>query len=161
MDDARLGHVRFARQNGVPLVETAPATGEARPGALVMRWGEGNWSGSQDQRLRSLRAGICLVEDGDARFLIYGYFSSATPSAMARGFQAYGCGYAMLTDMNALEHTYMALYRHDDGGTLSTSHLITGMNVLDEALDGRALPRFVAFADNRDFFYLLRRPEEP
>jgi len=26
---------------------------------------------------------------------------------MARVFQAYQCGYAMLLDMNALEHTYL------------------------------------------------------
>ena len=155
-DDERLGRVRHARQNGVAILETDPATGETRPGALVTRWGQGNWSGSQDQRLRSLRAGLCLREEGDERFLIYGYFSSATPSAMARGFQAYGCGYAMLLDMNALEHTYMALHRRDGEG-LATSHLITGMNVLDQSLDGHTLPRFVAFADNRDFFYLLRR----
>lgn len=158
-DDTRLGHVRHARQNGVPVLETEPATGETRPGALVTRWGEGNWSGSQDQRLRSLRAGLCLQEDGDARFLIYGYFSSATPSAMARGFQAYGCRYAMMLDMNALEHTYLAVYHRDDEA-LTASHLITGMNVLDESLDGRGLPRFVAFADNRDFFYLLRRDDD-
>ena len=29
---------------------------------------------------------------------------------MARVFQAYGCRYAMLLDMNALEHTYLATY---------------------------------------------------
>ena len=30
---------------------------------------------------------------------------------MARIFQAYRCDYAMLLDMNALEHTYLAMYR--------------------------------------------------
>ena len=85
--------------------------------------------------------------------MIYGYFSGATPSAMAQVFLAYGCRYAMLLDMNALEHTYMALYRRQ-GDRFSTQHLIAGMSVLDEMVGGQQLPRFVAFADNRDFFYL-------
>ena len=87
------------------------ATGEApRPAALVANWGPGNWSGSAAGELRALRAGACLQESGGRRFLIYGWFSTATPSAMARVFQAYGCRYAMLLDMNALEHTYLAVY---------------------------------------------------
>ena len=110
-DDALLEQVRFARQNGVPIVETDPATGAPRPGALVAQWGLGNWSGSQDKKFRTLRAGACLQQAPGTRYLIYGYFSSATPSAMARVFQAYDCRYAMLLDMNALEHTYLALYR--------------------------------------------------
>lgn len=156
-DDALLERIEFARQNGVPIVETDPATGKKVPGALVAKWAAGNWSGSQDKRLRSLRAGICLQESAAGRFLVYGYFSSATPSAMARVFAAYGCSYAMTTDMNALEHTYLALYRVEDS-KLAIDHLITGMNVLDQVVDGKTLPRFLAFADNRDFFYLARRP---
>jgi hypothetical protein len=31
------------------------------------------------------------------------------------------------------------------------------MSVLDKTVDGQLLPRFLGFADNRDFFYLLRR----
>ncbi len=75
---------------------------------------------------------------------------------MARVFAAYGCSYAMSTDMNALEHTYLALYRVEDKG-LQIDHLIQGMDVLDEVVDGQTLPRFLGFADNRDFFYLVRR----
>ncbi len=156
-DDALLERIRFARQNGLPIVEPDPETGEPVPGRKVSRWGEGNWSGSEDKKFRTLRAGACLLEQGDARFLVYGYFSSATPSAMARVFQAYGCRYAMLLDMNALEHTYLALYHVDDGG-LRVQHLIDGMNVLDKSVGGVVLPRFLGFADNRDFFFLLRRP---
>ncbi len=155
-DDALLERIEFARQNGVPIVEQDPASGTPLPGELVTKWAAGNWSGSQDKRLRSLRAGVCLQESEAGRFLIYGYFSSATPSAMARVFSAYGCSYAMTTDMNALEHTYLALYRAEDT-QLAVDHLITGMNVLDETVGGKTLPRFLAFADNRDFFYLVRR----
>ena len=75
---------------------------------------------------------------------------------MARVFQASGCRYAMLLDMNALEHTYMAVYRMQDSRLL-TEHLIDGMGVVDGSRDGLPLPRFVSVADNRDFFYLLRR----
>lgn len=155
-DDGRLGHIRFARQNGVPLIETDETTGSAVPGARVTQWGPGNWSGSADRKLRSLRAGLCLQENGDERYLIYGYFSSATPSAMARVFQAYNCSYAMHLDMNALEHTYLGLYRVADN-ELVTEHLVQGMEVLDESHGGDVVPRFLGYADNRDFFYLSRR----
>jgi len=155
-DERELARVRFARQNGVALVERDAASGRPEPGALVTQWGPGNWSGSEDKRLRTLRAGLCLQEHADRRFLVYGYFSSATPSAMATVFQGYGCRYAMLLDMNALEHTYLALYRQQDGRFL-VQHLIQGMEQLDQSAGGQYLPRFVAFPDNRDFFYLLRR----
>jgi len=75
---------------------------------------------------------------------------------MARVFEACGCSYAMQLDINALEHTYLALYqvRHNE---LVVEHLISGMGVLDKQVSGQVLPRFLGFADNRDFFYLLRR----
>jgi len=155
-DDRELARVRFARQNGVPLVERDAATGRPEPGALVTQWGPGNWSGSEDKSLRTLRAGLCLLERGERRFLAYGWFSSATPSAMATVFAGYGCRYAMLLDMNALEHTYLALYQHDDSKLL-IEHLVGGMSALDKKDGGNYVPRFVGFPDNRDFFFLLRR----
>lgn len=151
-DDGRIETIDFARQNGVPLIDGDANSGESVPGALVSRWRLGNWSGSQDEKFRTLRAGLCLQRERDRRFLIYGYFSSATPSAMVRVFQAYGCEYALHLDMNALEHTYLAVYRLE-GTELQVQHLIEEMHVLDHD----DLPRFLGFADNRDFFYLLRR----
>jgi hypothetical protein len=153
--DAQLAHIRYARQNGVAILER-DAGSRSVPGPLVQAWGHGNWSGSADRKLRTLRAGLCLQESPGKRFLLYGYFSSATPSAMARVFQAAGCQYAMLLDMNALEHTYMAVYR-TLGSRRLTEHLIDGMQVVDPYENGRPVPRFVGAADNRDFFYLLRR----
>jgi hypothetical protein len=155
-DDASLAHIRFARQNGVPLIETG-ANGAPRPGSLVNRWGPGNWSGSSEEHLRTLRAGVCLQEHAERRYLIYGYFSDATPSAMARVFQAYGCRYAMHLDMNALEHTYLALYA-SRSGQLVVEHLIAGMGEVDRKGGERLAPRFIGFPDDRDFFYLLRKP---
>lgn len=155
-DNASLPRIRYARQNGVPILEREAATGLGTPGSRVRDWGGGNWSGSADKKLRTLRAGLCMQENQGRRYLIYGYFSTATPSAMARIFQAAGCGYAMQLDMNALEHTYMAIYR-PQGSALLTEHLIDGMGVVDGSKGGQTLPRFVSVADNRDFFYLLRR----
>jgi hypothetical protein len=155
-DNARLENMRYARQNGVPLIELDPQRGVGVPGNEVNLWGPGNWSGSANEDLRTLRAGLCLQQTGRRRHLIYGYFSSATPSAMARVFQAYGCRYAMHLDMNALEHTYLALYVRS-GKQLLVEHLIDGMQAVDRSSHGELLPRFLAFPDDRDFFYLTQR----
>jgi hypothetical protein len=155
-ENANLAWIRDARQNGVPIIEQDISTGASRPGGLVRLWGPGNWSGSEDKRFRTLRAGLALQEREGRRFLIYGYFSSASPSAMALVFQAFRCKYAMHLDMNALEHTYLALYRVENGRFL-IQHLIEGMDVLDKVHEGHVLPRFVGYADNRDFFYLTRK----
>ena len=160
-DDAELAQrLRYARQNGVALLERTADGGGPVPGALVNQWGAGNWSGSADERLRTLRAGVCLQQSPTRRFLIYGYFSTATPSAMARVFQAYGCEYAMHLDMNALEHTYLALYTRV-AGRLIVQHLVDGMRTADRKAANGVAPRFLAFPDNRDFFYLLKRASGP
>ena len=126
------------------------------PGTLVNQWGPGNWSGSIESKLRALRAGLCQQPQPEGDYLIYGYFSTATPNAMARVFQAYGCDHALHLDMNALEHTYFAVYEKS-GDNFLTQHLIKGMHVLDSKYEGKSLPRFLGSADNRDFFYLMRK----
>ncbi len=155
-DNETLATVRYARQNGVPIVEYDETTGTSRPGAEVVDWGLGNWSGSQDKRYRTLRAGIGLEEHDGQRFLVFGYFSSATPSAMARVFQACGCRYAMHLDMNAPEHAYLAIYR-GRGDRLVVEDLTRGMRSLEKTIAGHVAPRFVGYPDNRDFFFVLRR----
>jgi hypothetical protein len=159
-DEALLPHIKFARQNGVPLVEFDEKTGISSTGALVDNWGAGNWSGSDDERLRTLRAGVCLQVAGETRYLVFGYFSTATPRAMARVFQAYGCRYAMHLDMNALEHTYFAIYTLK-AGRISVQHLIEGMEEVDRKGGEELAPRFLSFPDDRDFFYLTRRQGAP
>ncbi|MEO8660128.1 MAG: hypothetical protein ABI693_16785 [Bryobacteraceae bacterium] len=150
-DNATLGRVRHARQNGVPLAES-----EGVPGALVARWGPGNWSGSENDKLRSIRSSLAIQNFNGKHFLIYALFSDATPSAMARVFQAYQVNYGMLLDMNALEHTYLAVYRRS-GSELAVDHLLKGMNQLDKSASNENVPRFMGYSDNRDFFYLMRR----
>jgi hypothetical protein len=155
-DDAPgVARLRHARQNGVALVEPGP-DGQPAAGRWVTQWGAGNWSGSPGEQLRTLRAGACLLEHEGRRFLVYGYFSSATPGTMAQVFLAYGCRHAMHLDMNALEHTYLALYPRS-GERLGVEHLVPGMAVLDKTLGAALLPRFLGFADDRDFFYLTRK----
>jgi hypothetical protein len=159
-DDSLLPIVRYARQNGVPIIRDYDFMRQMSvPGPLVTRWGEGNWSGSADKKLRTLRGGAALQETQGKRFLLYAIFWSATPSAMARVFQAYRCRYGMLLDMNALEHTYMALYRRE-GGRLHVQHLVEGMNEVDRTRKGVYIPRFLGYSDNRDFFF-VRRKEKP
>jgi hypothetical protein len=59
--------------------------------------------------------------------------------------------------MNALEHTYLAVYQRS-GSEISVEHLLKGMSVLDKAApSGGVVPRFLGFPDNRDFFYVMRR----
>jgi hypothetical protein len=154
-DSAALDRITDARQNGVPLIDFDPGTGRSSPGSLVSQWGAGNWSGSEAQQLRTVRAGVCLQETATRRFLLFGYFSTATPSAMTRVFQAYGCRYAMPLDMNALEHTYFALYTHA-GGRFVVQHLIQGMAAVDRKGGRQLAPRFLGFPDDRDFFYITR-----
>jgi hypothetical protein len=150
-DNRLIPHIRYARQNGVAIIDQDDATGQSFPGKLVGHWTNGNWSGSQDMKFRTLRAGMCLASGSSGDFLIYGYFSTSTPSAMARIFESYGCKYAMHLDMNALEHTYLAAYI-EKNGAYYPHHLITGMKVLDERFKGN-VPRFIGYPDNRDFFY--------
>jgi hypothetical protein len=159
-DNKRLPKIRYARQNGVPIMDLDPATKRSAPGDLVRSWGQGNWSGSADEKLRTMRAGAALQTNQGRHFLIYAVFSAATPSAMARIFQAYRCDYAMLLDMNALEHTYLALYRRS-GSQMFVDHLLKGMSEVDKSAAGEVVPRFLGYPDNRDFFYLMRRnPKE-
>lgn len=159
-DNKILPKVVDARQNGVPLITGFdPLLRMSQPGPLVAKWGMGNWSGSEDKKLRTMRAGVALQELNNRRFLIYAFFWSATPSAMTRVFQAYQCRYAMLLDMNALVHTYLAVYRRQEG-QLSLQHLIRGMSEADVFVKGRYIPRFLGFSDDRDFFYLIRK-EKP
>jgi hypothetical protein len=75
---------------------------------------------------------------------------------MARVFQAYRCRYGMHLDMNALEHSYFALYRRS-GSQLFVDYLIDGMSEVDETATGGKVPRFLGYSDNRDFFFITRR----
>lgn len=155
-DNQLLARVKYARQNGVPLVEFDERSESTVPGQLVNKWGPGNWSGSEDVKLRTIRGGVALQWNGRKRFLIYAVFSDATPSAMARVFEAYRFRYAMHLDMNALEHTYCALYRRE-GSQLIVEHLLEGMSQVDKSDSSGPIPRFLGDPDNRDFFYLMRR----
>lgn len=153
-----LPHIRFARQNGTPLVELGPE-GTPRPGRQVQSWMGGNWSGSAEAQLRTLRSGVCVRRVEGRQFLIYAVFMSVTPSGMARTFQAYQCDYGMLLDMNSLDLTYSAIYPREPGSPeFSIVHLDRRMSESDSRhRDGRPMGRFIEFSDNRDFFYLLRR----
>ena len=151
-DADSIAELRYARQNGVPLVEWDK--GEPIPGALVRHWGPGNWSGSEQGDLSTVRAGICLQQTPQTEYLIYAYFSNATPSAMARVFQAYGCLHAMQLDINAPILTYLAIYSSAEP---AVQYLVQTMSQADQKLQGRTIPRFLALPDNRDFFYLYRR----
>jgi len=155
-DDHDLRKVRYARQNGVSLVEFDERSQSTVPGHLVSNWGAGNWSGSEDRKLRTMRSGAAIQSDGKNLFLIYAVFSDATPSAMARVFQAYQCRYGMLLDMNALEHTYLAVYRRK-GTQVIVDHLTSGMSQIDKSNSSGPLPRFLGYPDNRDFFYVMLR----
>lgn len=154
-DNALLARIAHARQNGVALIEKG-TDGQPAVAPLVRHWGPGNWSGSASAQLRTLRAGACLIEAGGKQYLVYGYFSTATPSAMALVFSAYGCSHALNLDMNAPEHTYMATYSRK-GDRMEVRHLVRVMSGIDRNVKGQLLPRFIAYPDNRDLFYMVRK----
>lgn len=150
-DDQTLDRIRFVRQNGTPLIE------DGVPHPYVRDWLLGNWSGSAQGQLRALRSGVCLQGEGANRFLIYAYFTTATPSAMARVFQAYQCRTAMHLDMNAPELTYAAVYGPSDVGVgVRAEHLNRAMAGSDPNPRQGQL-KFATVTDNRDFFSVLRR----
>ncbi|PWE31085.1 hypothetical protein [Pararhodobacter marinus] len=156
--DFLLPHIRFARQNGTPIIEP-DENGVGVPGSQVRSWMGGNWSGSAEAQLRTLRSGVCMRTIEGRQFLQYAVFMSVTPSGMARTFQAYHCDYAMLLDMNSLDLTYSAIYPREAGSEdFDIVHLDRRMAESDSRhRDGTPMGRFIEFSDNRDFFYLLRR----
>jgi hypothetical protein len=151
-DNAELDQIKHLRQNGVPFIEPGE-DGRGIPGKLVKFWVPGNWSGSADVKLRTPRGAACLIEDNDKRFMVYGYFSSATPSGIARTFQAYGCKTAIQLDMNSPGQAYASLSRPLDSGKFQIEHLMTDMFTGDT----QGAPRYVIKPDYKDFFYILRR----
>ena len=62
----------------------------------------------------------------------------------------------MSLDINALEHTYLAVYKKQ-GSNISVQHLIRKMADVDMTVKGKNVPRFLGYPDDRDFFYLTRR----
>lgn len=159
-DNADLPNIRFARQNGIPLIEPDAALGKGIPSPYVRDWLRGNWSGSlvpstQKGVLRALRAGLCVQNVQSKRYLIYGYFTSVTPNAMARVFQAYSCSYGMHLDMNSPDLTYAVLFGHSQGN-LKAEHLNRQMRKADTNNGDRSF-RFLTENDNRDFFSILAK----
>jgi hypothetical protein len=79
---------------------------------------------------------------------------------MAVTFSALGCRHALNLDMNAPEHTYMALYARK-GDQMEVRHLVRAMASVDRNIKGRLVPRFIAYPDNRDLFYMVRKGGAP
>lgn len=151
-DNASLDEIRDLRQNGVPLIEP-DANGKGIPGTMVKYWGPGNWSGSAEKVLRTPRGASCLIEDNGKRYWVYAYFSSVTPSGMAKVFQSYGCKTAIQLDMNSPGQAYGSLSRALGDGKFHIEHLMTDM----VSGDTQGTPRYVIKPDYKDFFYILRR----
>lgn len=155
-DNNKLFLVRHLRQNGVPLIHR-DENEKAIPGKLVKHWGAGNWSGTAEKQLRAPRGGACLIETPKYNYLVYAYFSGATPSAMARVFQAYGCSFAMHLDMNSPGQTYASLFapKEEDGGLLDIELLMTDMYAYMGG--NKKSPRYFIKPDYKDFFYIMKR----
>lgn len=156
-DNAGLSRIRYARQTGIAIVENDGMSENQTAGSSIRHLPQGNRPGSSKRYFRSVRSALGLQEYNGRRFLIYGYFSDTRPPAMSRVFKAYHCKYALRLDMNALEHTYLALYGPGGGLQSIPQHLIKGMGALEENKAGQVSTRFVGYPDNRDFFYVLRK----
>jgi hypothetical protein len=158
-DTANLANIRYARQNGAALIEP-DSSGKGIPGKFVGNWMLGNWSGSVDAKLRSQRAGACIASNNGHKYLIFGYFSAATPSAMARVFQAYQCESAIHLDMNSAAQGYLGLFSNN-GKDYFTEHPVKEMASVDTTLviDNKKVeaPRYVGTPATADFFFILRK----
>jgi hypothetical protein len=64
----------------------------------------------------------------------------------------------MPLDMNALEHSYFALYRRA-GPQLQVEYLLEGMRSVDKTDSDASVPRFLGYPDNRDFFFITARSQ--
>jgi hypothetical protein len=168
-DEARIADIRYARQNGMPLIELNPRTGAFQPGAYVRESmsGYANWSGRPKDRIEagetqraSERAAACVAENDGRRYLLYGYFALATPSSMALALQAYGCRGAIHLDMNSAEQAYMGILSRS-GDSYRVEHPVAEMKELDgrESIDGknRPVPWYVAEPTQADFFYVMQK----
>lgn len=152
---ALLPDVVHVRQNCVAVIEGRDSSGVSIPGKYVNQYGPGSWSGDQKGEIVTLRSGIAIQETDQRRFLIFGYFTGATPNAMARVFQAYQCRYAMLLDMNTPNFCHIALYDHDATGTITGAECLHKEMTRGNGEDGSL--KFIEKNDTRDFFYVLRK----
>jgi hypothetical protein len=149
-------HIQFARQNGVPLVETL--NGQSVPGELVHSASHGNWSGNANAELRSMRSALCLQESQQGRFLIYAHFSSTVPSVMARTLMGYHCQYAIHLDMNSYNYTYAVVYGQTSSGEdFTPGYLVTGSWGMEDDSTG-GTPRYLQNNVSRDRIRMIRRP---
>ncbi len=168
-DFKHISEMRFIRQNGVPLIypsytdideeemDTVDTKSRGIPGKWVNNWGGGNWSGSVKVELRTPRGAACILPTPDADYLVYAYFSSATPSAMARVLQSYGCHFAIHLDMNSPGQAYASLFKPNSNPKKIDSQLL--MTDMEGYMGGESAhaPRFLIKPDYKDFFYILRR----
>ena len=155
-DKAILPQLRGARQNCLPLIDGYnDETKMPIPGQYLKSQGLGAWSGDKDGNFLTIRSGIGIQEFEGRKYLMFGYFTGATPSSMARVFQAYGCRYAMVLDINTANYGYLALYLHDDTGAINgVEHLNTDMA---SGNSEKGIFKFVQKNDTRDFFCVVRK----
>lgn len=150
--DRRIAEFLHVRQNGLPLVEGVDDAGIPVPGEYVKDWKGGAWSGNIEGQQLTIRMGMGIQKHGGRSRLLLGYFTGATPNAMARVFQAYHCAYAMHLDMNSRSLCYTALITRDPAtGALRPECLLRDM-----APAANAPLRFLQTGDTRDFFYVTR-----
>lgn len=143
--------MKDVRQNGVPLIEAG------EPSVFVNQWGPGNWSGSAEAVLKTPRTSACLYEEGRKKYLIVSYFSTHTPSAMARVLQSYGCTYAIHLDMNHPKFAYAALFNQKADGAFDIEHLHQSMAGEDVRANNVEAPRSILTPTYKDFFTIFKR----
>lgn len=136
-----------ARQNGVMLID------DYKIGDYVNNWGYGNWSGSAERSLKTMRSGICIQEKDNKRFLLFMAFTAATPSTMAQTMQAFSCKTAMHLDMNAYMYMHSAIYSYEPNKGYEVEYLNQHMKYPKNI----KRHRYIMDNNSRDFFYLKRR----
>lgn len=136
-----------ARQNGVLLIDNYQV------GKYVNNWGQGNWSGSAEGSLKTMRSGICIQEKEQKRFLLFMAFISASPSTMAQTMRAFSCKFAMHLDMNAYMYMHNAIYSYQPEKGYQVEYLNQHMKYPSNI----KRHRYIMDNNSRDFFYIKRR----
>lgn len=159
-DNALLPRVGHREQTACRSIEMDIASATAVPGRLVANWGAGDWSGSQDRKLRTMRSGVALRRFGrKAVSLLRGLLVGDPVGDGARVPGLPLPVHDAARHERARAHVPRVLPGRRPVGVVE--YLMKGMREVDTTVSTstKSVVRFIGYPDNRDFFYVTPRDE--